>query len=176
MSSPAHGTLCSVQSLLPALAVCFSFNPFANIGRTVFELNSIGFATRQKLYGVTIQERYVLQVQSQQIARDFQIEESLQFRDVFRLDSAAKCKNNFAVCGSLDLQHAHPPSLYLGSRDSNPDTNIKPLKNKELSNPRGSRFANSRFFREYKTDLSGASCRASGGFETKLVDLERADL
>jgi hypothetical protein len=139
-------------------------------------LNSIGFATRQKLYGVTIQERYVLQVQSQQLTRDFQIEESLQFRDVFRLDSAAKCKNNFVICGSLDLQHAHPPSLYLASRDSNPDTNIKPLKNKELRDPRGSSFANSRFFREYKTDLSGGSCRASGGFETKLVDLERADL
>jgi hypothetical protein len=176
MSSPARGTLCSVQSLWPALAVCFSFNPFTNIGRTVFELNSIGFATRQKLYGVTIQERYVLQVQSQQLTRDFQTEESLQFRDVLGLDSAAERKNNFVICGSLDLQHTHPPSPYLGNRDSNPDTNIKTLKNKELRNPRGSSFTNSRFFREYKTDLSGVSCRASGGFETKLVDLERADL
>jgi hypothetical protein len=139
-------------------------------------LNSIGFATRQKLYGVTIQERYVLQVQSQQVTRDFQIEESLQLRDVFGLDSAAKRKNNFVICGSLDLQHTHPPSLYLGSRDSNPDTNIKPLKNKELRDPRASSFANLRFFREYKTDFSEASCGASGGFETKLVDLERADL
>jgi hypothetical protein len=148
MISPARGTLRSVRSLSPALAVCFSFNPFTNIGRAVFELNSIGFATRQKLYGVTIQERYVFQVQSQQVIRDFQTKDSLQFREVVGLDSATKCEDNFAVCRALDFQHDYPPSLYRGSRDSNPDTNIKPLKNKELRDPKGSTFANSRFFRE----------------------------
>jgi hypothetical protein len=75
-------------------------------------LNSIGFATRQKLYGVTIQERYVFQVQSQQLIRDFQIKDSSQFREVIGLDSAAECKNNFAICRALDFQHDYPPSLY----------------------------------------------------------------
>jgi hypothetical protein len=107
MSSPARGMFGSVRSLSPALAVCFAFNPFTNIGRTIFELNSIGFATGQKLYGVTIQERYVFQIQSQVVALTFQIEQSLQFCDVLGLDSAAERKDNFAVCRSLDFQHAY---------------------------------------------------------------------
>jgi hypothetical protein len=135
MNSPAHGTLCSVRSRSPALAVCFSFNPFTNIGRAVTELNSIGFATRQKLYGITIQERYVFQVQNQQGTSNFQAEEALQFRDVFRLNSAAECEDNLVSCRSLDFQHDYPPSLYRRSCDSNPGTNVKLLKTEELMDP-----------------------------------------
>src|SRR5271168_2497940 len=48
MTSPARCTLRSARSLSPALAVSLSFNPFTYIGRAVFQLNSIGFATPQK--------------------------------------------------------------------------------------------------------------------------------
>src|SRR5271155_2832626 len=98
MTSPARCTLRNVRSLSPALAVSLSFNPFTYIGRTAFQLNSVGFATRQKPYGVTIQQRYVLQVQSQAAPLVFQIEQSLQLRHVLRLNSAAECKHHFSVC------------------------------------------------------------------------------
>ena len=81
----------------PVLAFCFSFNPFTNIGRAIIELNSIGFATGQKLYGVTIQKRYVFQVQGEVVALAFQIEQSLQLSDVLGLDTAAEGKDDFAV-------------------------------------------------------------------------------
>jgi len=45
------------------------------------------------------------------------------------------------------------PTLYLRRSDCNSDTNIKPLKNKELMDPTGWHFANSRFFRESLTVL-----------------------
>src|ERR1700733_15685976 len=105
ISLPARGTLRSVRSLAPVLACCFPFNPFTNIGRAIFELNSIGFATGQKLYGVTIQERYVFQVKGEMVALAFQIEQSLQLSDVLGLDTAAEGKDHFAVCRSLDSQH-----------------------------------------------------------------------
>ena len=176
MSSPARGTPWSIQSLSPALVVSFSFNPFTNVCRTVFQLNSVGFATRQKLYGVTIQERYVFQVQGELAIVAFQIEQSLQLPNILGLDSAAERKDNFAVRRSLDFQHDYSPSLYLLRSESNSDTKVKPLKNKELGDPAGSRVANSRFFRETKTDLTAVICRTSGRFETELVNLERANL
>jgi len=135
--------------------VCFSFNPFTNIGRAIFELSSVGFATRQKLYGVATQQRYVVQIQSHMVTCVFQIEQSLQFRDVFGLDSAAKRKDDFSICRSLYFQHDDSPSLYLRLRDCNSDTNIKPLKNEELRESVRASFANSRFFREQKTGFSG---------------------
>jgi len=76
----------------------FTFNPFTNIGRAIIELNSVGFAMRKKLYGVTIQKCYVFQVQGEVVALAFQIEQSLQLSDVLGLDTAAEGKDHFAVC------------------------------------------------------------------------------
>jgi hypothetical protein len=76
----------------------FTFNPFTNIGRAIIELNSVSFATHQKLYGVTIQKRYVFQVQGEPVALAFQIEQSLQLSDVLGLDPAAEGKDHLADC------------------------------------------------------------------------------
>src|SRR6266436_1139071 len=55
----------------PIAWASFFFNPFADVGRTILELDAVDFATREELHCVPIYERYVFQVQNQTPAHTF---------------------------------------------------------------------------------------------------------
>lgn len=92
--------------MLPPASGAFPFHPLTDIGRTVLELNAIGFALRQKSNRRAIHERYVAQVQRQVAIEGFQLQEPAQLRDVFHLDSPAQGEDDPRVGRSLDFQHS----------------------------------------------------------------------
>jgi hypothetical protein len=55
----------------PIALTSFFFNPFADVGRTILELDAADFATREEPHCVPIYERYVFQVQNQTTAHSF---------------------------------------------------------------------------------------------------------
>lgn len=55
----------------PIAWASFFFNPFADVGRTILELDAADFATREEPHCVPIYERYVFQVQNQTTAHSF---------------------------------------------------------------------------------------------------------
>jgi len=92
----ARNELVSVQRL-GRLIQPLSINPFADIGRTILELDAIRFAARQKLHCISNYERYVLQIQDQVAIDPFQSEESLQLRNVVHLDSTTYGEDGASV-------------------------------------------------------------------------------
>jgi hypothetical protein len=67
----------------------FSPNPFADVRRTILELDVSRLAASQKLNSIAVYERYVLQIQGDVAAGFFQFKEPAQFVNIPSLDSTA---------------------------------------------------------------------------------------
>jgi hypothetical protein len=84
-----------------------SLDPFADIRRAILDLNVIRFAIREELDCILVYQGDILQIESEMAAGRFHLEESLQLCDVFCLNTATECEDDFPVRGSLDLQHIY---------------------------------------------------------------------
>jgi hypothetical protein len=61
MVIPSLGTSCSIFAGYRSLAI----DPFADILRTILELRSVGLHKRKKLHSVTVNDRHVLEIDSE---------------------------------------------------------------------------------------------------------------
>jgi hypothetical protein len=84
------------------ISALFSLNPLPYIGRTILELDAIGFATPKKIDDVLIHEDHVTQVQEDALSARFPTEQRFQLSYIFCFNSTAKLKNHFSVCCSRD--------------------------------------------------------------------------
>jgi hypothetical protein len=80
----------------------FSPNPFTDVCRAIFKLDTIPFANGEKVDPSAVDESDVSQIQGDLAAGVFQFEEPLQLVNVLCLDSTAQNKNDFCVCFPLD--------------------------------------------------------------------------
>jgi hypothetical protein len=80
----------------------FSLNPLPYIGRTILELDAIGFAMPKKIDHVLIHEGHVTQVQEDALSARFPAEQRFQLSYVFCFNSTAQPKDYFSVCCSRD--------------------------------------------------------------------------
>jgi hypothetical protein len=86
-------------------SISFGGNPLADIGWTICQLDTFGFAARQEFHGITVDQCYVLQIEHDVLPSRFQTKEPLQLQNVLGLDSATQRKNHCVVTRPLDPKH-----------------------------------------------------------------------
>jgi hypothetical protein len=87
------------------LAGCFGLFPHRSIRGYKPELDTLDFAVRQELHGISVYQRYVPQIERDSLTDNLQTKESLQLGNVFDLDSATQRKGDPVVRRALNPQH-----------------------------------------------------------------------
>jgi hypothetical protein len=98
----------SVDVGLIGAHLSFSFNPLADIGPAIHELDVLCFATSEKANRMTVQQVQVGQIQNDLTVSAFRIELRLQSRYIVRVHSPAQSEGCFSIYHSLNPQHELP--------------------------------------------------------------------
>jgi hypothetical protein len=87
-----------IKSLSSLSVIIDLIDPSAHMERAILELDSICLAAAEKLDGVLVDERHVLQIQNQLSSTCLDREQLLKLLDIFRcFDPAAECELNSTI-------------------------------------------------------------------------------
>jgi hypothetical protein len=74
-------------------SILFSFHPFANIGSAILKLHAIGFATREKVHDVAIDQAHLFQIENDVATISLEFKKSHELGDRLCFDSATQGKH-----------------------------------------------------------------------------------
>jgi hypothetical protein len=80
-------------------------DPLADIGWTILQLDTLRFAACKELQGISIDQRYVLQIEREALTDCFQAEEALQLGNILNLYATTQGKDHAPVGRPLDSHH-----------------------------------------------------------------------